>query len=239
MLSKSAARLFFLGGTAVFSLVFLALTIDTLRQIPKRSNAEDMTDAVKRGHDLWTFNNCMGCHTLLGEGAYYAPELTKVVERRGKPWIRIFLKDPEAMFPGRRKMINYGFNDGEIEDLLAFFEWVGRIDTNGFPPEPDLAEKIQATQVVTRQTTSDHKALPQPEMFRTICMSCHALGGKGGVVGPALDTVAAKYSRAQLDLWLKNPQEVKPGTSMPKLPMDDTVRRELVDFLLSYQGGNE
>ena len=69
MLSKSAARLFFIAGTAAFSLVFLALTVDTMRQVPERSNAKDLTDSVRRGHDLWTFNNCMGCHTLLGEGA--------------------------------------------------------------------------------------------------------------------------------------------------------------------------
>lgn len=43
----------------------------------------------------------MGCHTLLGEGAYYAPELTKVVERRSAAWIDRFLQDPEAMYPGR------------------------------------------------------------------------------------------------------------------------------------------
>ena len=64
----------------------------------------------------------MGCHTLFGEGAYYAPELTKVVERRGKPWLRLFLKDPEKMFPGQRKMVNYQFNDKQIEDVIAFLE---------------------------------------------------------------------------------------------------------------------
>jgi len=118
MLSKSAARAFFLGGTLIVSAVFVGLTVDTLGQIPERSNASEMTEAVKRGHDIWTDNNCMGCHTLLGEGAYYAPELTKVVDRRGAEWIKVFIKDPEAMYPGRRKMVKYGFNDTEIADLV-------------------------------------------------------------------------------------------------------------------------
>ncbi len=111
MLSKSAAKAFFLGGTALCSTVFLGLTIDTFRQIPARTNAAALTDAVKRGKHLWEDNNCMGCHTLFGEGAYYAPELTKVYERRGPVFIRSMLKDPEAMFPGQRKMVNYHFKD--------------------------------------------------------------------------------------------------------------------------------
>jgi nitric oxide reductase subunit C len=53
----------------------------------------------------------MGCHTLLGEGAYYAPELTKVYERRGPAFIRAMLRDPEAMYPGQRKMQNYDFTE--------------------------------------------------------------------------------------------------------------------------------
>lgn len=31
MLSKSQARAFFVGGTALFSVIFLGLTVDTLR----------------------------------------------------------------------------------------------------------------------------------------------------------------------------------------------------------------
>jgi nitric oxide reductase subunit C len=34
----------------------------------------------------------MGCHTILGEGAYYAPELTKVIERRGEGYVKAVLQ---------------------------------------------------------------------------------------------------------------------------------------------------
>ena len=97
MLAKSQAKIFFLGGTGLFSIAFLALTVDSLGQVPARSHESDLSAAAIRGKTIWDKNNCMGCHTILGEGAYYAPELTKVVDRRGKEWIRAFLKDPEAM----------------------------------------------------------------------------------------------------------------------------------------------
>jgi nitric oxide reductase subunit C len=137
MLSKSQARLFFLVATIGFSGVFLWLTVDTLISVPERSNEDQMTESVVRGKHIWDTNNCMGCHTILGEGAYYAPELTKVVDRRGEAWLKVFLKDPQAMFPGGRKMVQYNFTDQEIEDEIAFLKWIGEIDTNGFPPEPD------------------------------------------------------------------------------------------------------
>lgn len=133
MLSKSQAKVFFLGGTGVFTAAFLSLTIDTHRKVPAQTRQANITAEVARGKRIWEDNNCMGCHTLFGEGAYYAPELTKAVERRGKPWLRMFLKNPEAMYPNDRKMVNYHFTDAQIEDAIAFFEWCGHVDLNGFP----------------------------------------------------------------------------------------------------------
>ena len=115
MLSKSQAKTFFVGGTAVFTAAFLGLTYDSMKQIPALTHEDKITPAVERGKHIWEKNNCMGCHTLFGEGAYYAPELTKVVERRGKPWMKLFLKDPRKMFPGERKMVNYHFTDAQMD----------------------------------------------------------------------------------------------------------------------------
>ena len=70
MLSKSQARWFFVGGTIFFFAIFLFLTFDTIREIPARQNSDAMTDSVVRGKHLWDSKNCMGCHTILGEGAY-------------------------------------------------------------------------------------------------------------------------------------------------------------------------
>src|SRR5689334_1799284 len=128
MLSKSAARNFFLAGTTLCSIAFVALGVDSFRRIPARTHSENITPAVARGKALWESNNCMGCHTLFGEGAYYAPELTRVHSRRGDDFIRSMLRDPEAMYPGQRRMVRYGFSEREIEDLVAFFTWTDAVD---------------------------------------------------------------------------------------------------------------
>ncbi len=231
MLSKSQARAFFLGGTGVFGLIFIALTIDSMRQVPARTNADKITPSVSAGKRIWEDNNCMGCHTLFGEGAYYAPELTKVLERRGKPWLQLFLKDPEKMFPGQRKMVNYHFNDEQIDHVIAFLEWCGQVDLNGFPKTPPLRALTQT--VVTGGASSAN----EPAMFTAICKACHSVGGVGGVVGPALDDVKNRKARDEMIAWIRDPQKLKPGTAMPQIPLTDAQLNEIVDFLLGLSGG--
>lgn len=232
MLSKSQARLFFLTATLGFSGVFLALTVDTVMQVPERSHQDLMTKEVIRGKEIWDRNNCMGCHTLLGEGAYYAPELTKVVDRRGKDWIRVFIRDPEAMFPGKRKMVKYDFTEDEITEVIAFLEWIGNINTNGFPAEPDMAPPPAAT--ASLEATAGNMA-EAPPMFGSVCTACHSLGGAGGTVGPALDGVGHRYTEPELRAWLKDPAAVKPGTAMPNLGLSDADLDALTTFLLSQK----
>lgn len=132
MLSKKQARAFFLGGTVVTFLIFIGLTVYSLSAAQDQSNKENLTEQATRGKDLWESNNCMGCHTLLGEGAYYAPELTKVIERRGEDYVKGVLMSPEAWQPNGRKMVAYNMTQQEAEDVVAFFKWIGEIDLNGF-----------------------------------------------------------------------------------------------------------
>ncbi len=139
MLSKSQAKTFFLGGTIVTFAIFLGLSWHSLsNEVPKRTHEENLTPQVIKGKHLWEANNCMGCHTILGEGAYYAPELTKVFERRGEGYIQAVLTSKLPWQPRGRKMVAYGFSKEEAEDLTAFLKWIGEIDLNGFPPKPDL-----------------------------------------------------------------------------------------------------
>ncbi len=139
MLSKKQARAFFLGGTLVTFLVFIGLTVYSLSKSQDQSNSENITESVVRGKKIWEENNCMGCHTILGEGAYYAPELTKVIDRlnlkydgQGEDIIKSILMSQVPWQPNGRKMVAYSMTEQEAEDMIAFFEWIGGIDLNGF-----------------------------------------------------------------------------------------------------------
>lgn len=227
MLSKSAARAFFFIGTIGFSAIFLGLTIDTMRRVPEQTRQHNITPQVVQGKHLWEKNNCMGCHTLLGEGAYYAPELTKVYERRGPEFITAMLRDPQAMYPGQRRMVQYHFTDAEMAALVAFLKWIGEMDLNGFPPKPTL---LPVAVPVASQDNAVAR-LERPKIFNQLCVACHSLGGQGGVVGPALDDVGSRRAYDNLVVWLTDPQKVKPGTLMPKLPLSGPDTAELASFL--------
>ena len=143
MLSKSMARAFFLGGTIVTFAIFLGLSWNTLAsEIPKNTHPENITKEVIAGKHLWEKYNCMGCHTIMGEGGYYAPELTKVVERRGEGYIKAVLMSKAPWQPRGRKMVAYGFSDKEATDLYEFMKWVGNTDLNGFPKKPEYNTTI-------------------------------------------------------------------------------------------------
>ena len=225
MLSKSQARAFFLGGTALCAVAFIGLTLDTFRRIPDQTKNANITKEVEHGKQLWESNNCMGCHPLFGEGAYYAPELTKVYDRRGEQFIRSMLTDPEKMYPGQRKMQKYDFTEEDKTALIAFFKWAGEVDLNGFPPPPPLASG-------TAQTA---KLETQPLVFKQTCTTCHALAGQGGTIGPALDGVGGRRDAEYLRKWLKDPASLKADSKMPKLGLTDEQVEELAKFLESQR----
>lgn len=43
------------------------------------------------GKRVFQAYNCMGCHTIVGNGAYFAPDLTKEYERTGPAWLAAFI----------------------------------------------------------------------------------------------------------------------------------------------------
>ncbi len=132
--TKSMARNIYYGGSLFFILLFLALTFDTHRELPSRDNRAALTESVVNGKLLWEENNCIGCHTLLGEGAYFAPELGNVYKRRGPDFIKTWMKIQPTNAPGRRQMPNFNLSDEEIDDLVAFLKYASEINTENWPP---------------------------------------------------------------------------------------------------------
>jgi len=139
--TSQAARNIFYGGTAFFLLLFAVLIFDTEQRIPQRSNVAELTPAVVRGKHVWETRNCIGCHTLLGEGAYFAPELGNVYIRRGGDdggidFIKAWMKAMPTNAPGRRQMPQFHLNDQQLDDLAQFLKWTSRINTEKWPPNP-------------------------------------------------------------------------------------------------------
>ena len=135
--TKAMARNIFYGGSMFFFLLFLALTFDTNQGLSETDNSQNITEEVALGKRVWEENNCIGCHTLLGEGAYFAPELGNVYTRFGnsKEAIIGFIRSrPVDGIPGRRSMPQFNLSDEELEAVAEFLKYASEIDTAGWPP---------------------------------------------------------------------------------------------------------
>ncbi|MDQ7048941.1 MAG: cytochrome c [Enterobacterales bacterium] len=135
--TKSMARNIYFGGSIFFIFAFLALTFDTVQRLPARDHRENITAAVALGKRVWEDNNCVGCHTILGEGAYFAPELGNVYKRFGnsKEAIKAFIKSrPVNGIPGRRSMPQFNLTDQELDAVAEFLKWTSEINNANWPP---------------------------------------------------------------------------------------------------------
>jgi nitric oxide reductase subunit C len=108
----------------------------------KKLTEEEAEAMVSHGKLTTQAKNCMNCHTLLGNGSYYAPDLTKAwldpawgsKETREQAMVS-FLMNPQDQLHNAigRKMPNLGITEAEARATVAFLKWMSSIDTNGFP----------------------------------------------------------------------------------------------------------
>ncbi|PHS26149.1 MAG: cytochrome C [Methylophaga sp.] len=136
--TKGMARNIYYGGSVFFLLVLIALTVDTVKRLPATDNRENLTEQVIAGKRIWEVNNCIGCHTLLGEGAYFAPELGNVYTRFGESTDAIkgyIMSRPVDGVPGRRSMPQFNLTEEELEAVAQFLKYVDGVKTaRDWPP---------------------------------------------------------------------------------------------------------
>ena len=100
-MTLSQGKALFIWGTVISAVLFLGLTWDTHRQVEALSHVDKLSDDVVEGKRAFEKYNCNDCHTILGFGAYYAPDLTKVVQRIGEDGIRFRVTNRKRPLPHR------------------------------------------------------------------------------------------------------------------------------------------
>lgn len=202
-MTKRQARLFFYICTVSFAVIFLGMTVHSHTKFGELTNADAITAEVTSGKNLWHRENCVNCHTLFGEGAYYAPDLTKITQHRGAAYLKAFLQDPQQFYSEkyRRLMPKPNLNEQEIDHVIAFLDWVSKVDNQGWPPRPILV--AGATFPGTSATAQTGPSQPQPEagaaqgeeLFRTTpanCFTCHSTAPGVDLAGPSLAGIATR-----------------------------------------------
>jgi nitric oxide reductase subunit C len=222
-MTKKTAFWIFLLGTLSSAVLFLVLTWDMHRQVDTLSHADKLSEKVVAGKKSFELHNCNDCHTILGFGGYYAPDLTRVVHRVGEDGVRYRIKNPERAFANSfRKMPQQKISDSDMENLVSFFTWVGEIDNGDWPPQ-DSKKRLTRGE---KRMVATAGVSPGAAVFQTKgCMNCHSLHGVGGSFGPALDTIGRQLTIEQIEHYIKDPKGANPKAMMP--PQKDLSEREL------------
>ena len=114
--------------------------------------------------------------------------------------------------------------------------------------EPAQFEKWQRAQLQPGQTATSEAATRGLALFQTsTCINCHAIRGLAGAdlrVAPDLTHVGSRRqlaagvienTPANMRLWLKSPQHIKPGALMPDFTFTDEQLDQLSAYLSSLQ----
>ena len=214
-MNKRQTRMFAIGSSVLAALVFIGLTIDSHRQFPKLTHADKITPAVSRGKDVWHKNNCINCHTLFGEGAYYAPDLTKITKHRGEAYLTAYMRDPSKFYDEkkhRRLMPRQDLSETDITDLISFLDWVSNVDNQGWPPRPILVTgaTFPGTDAPLAAAAPPSTGLPPgarpvsgaenpialgEAVFRSAvpaCVACHSVAPGVNMAGPTMAGLATR-----------------------------------------------
>jgi nitric oxide reductase subunit C len=204
-MTKRETWLFAVVCTILAAGSFIALTIHSHTRFDDLTNSENLTPQVKAGMHVWHSYNCVNCHTIFGEGAYYAPDLTNITKQRGEAYLKAFLKKPSRFYSEEeygRVMPNLDMTDKEIDDVIAFLDWISEVKTNGWPPRPIrvTGEAIRSTTRTPEGKADDRDADPVAKGRRVFndsqigCNACHSTSQGVTIVGPSM---AGLQSRAK------------------------------------------
>lgn len=231
-MTGKTARLIFWLGTLSSALIFLWLTYDFHRQEPKYTQSDKLSENVVAGKRVWHKYNCNDCHTILGFGAYYAPDMTKAFYRLGENNIVSIVMHPEEVYRNSfRKMPQLGVSRAEAEQLVAFLKWVGTIDNRHWPPQDEKYVKAYHLREARAQQ------LEKVDIVMGACGGCHSFENQGRNVAGDFSDIAKRlgFDRETLVRFILNPQSVKPGIGMPPQNVNKETAGLIADFVLALK----
>ena len=79
---------------AILALIFVVLSIFSFLKSRHQVTPDTVSFGLYQAADgkrVFQAYNCMGCHTMVGNGAYLGPDLTKEYQHAGPAWLAAFL----------------------------------------------------------------------------------------------------------------------------------------------------
>ncbi len=125
---KRRTALMVLGAmAAIFVVLSVASFVPSRGQVTPDTVFYGKHDAVQ-GKRVFQAYNCMGCHTVLGNGAYLGPDLTNIYEQAGPAWLEAFLPSaggwptrPAVQVQLQKAQVKADAGTGDLDEYLKRF----------------------------------------------------------------------------------------------------------------------
>ncbi len=178
---------------------------------------------AREGWKLFTIKGCIRCHAVQGQGGKVGPDLSRRRLPQTPSGLAALLWNHgsrmQEEMPRRLGVPPPTFKGTEVSDLVAYLYFIGFFDP---PGDPARGRAVFGSKG---------------------CVRCHAVGGRGGTVGPDLarsQAVLSPVEAARL-MWNHAPfmeaRMKELGISWPTFEGDDMA--DLLAYLASLPGSDE
>ncbi len=185
-------------------------------------------DLVRDGEQLYVAMRCDSCHGPDRDEVFpgLPPDLSYAGSKLREDWMGNYFLNPHPIryqSDGVRpllRMPDFRVSAGESRALAAYLST--RTEADRFGPA-DTEPESAPTQI------AEGKLL----FANYQCLGCHVLDSNGNHIGPDLSHAGSRLKVGYLDVFLRSPEAVIPGTSMKNFELWDDERAALVAFLAS------
>lgn len=181
--------------------------------------AVDAAPLLEQGRRLFADKGCTGCHETspFDHLTRTGPKLNSVAQKVKNDWLYRWVRRPADYLPPTH-MPDFRFTDEEVRAVTDHLLLV--MNERALPPAPPAPEDLDRAWQNGR------------ELFQVArCITCHAIEGKGGDIGPDLYRSASKLDRDWLFTWLDNPPAWDPETLMPHFRFSPAERLDLIEYI--------
>ncbi len=195
-------------------------------EVPVEIAPKSSAELARSGEQLYLAMRCDSCHGADRKEAFpgLPPDLSYAGSKLKEEWMRDYLAKPHAIryrsddVRPIMRMPDYRLSELEVKALAAYL--ATRTDAARF------------ASVVAKQGFSSEQITEGKRLFANYqCLGCHVFDSNGNRIGPELTHVGTRLRVGYLDVFLKGPEAVIPGTSMKNFELWDEERAALVAFL--------